>query len=54
VQEKRTGLGFYFLETALSNLQAERLEDARHFKLENTSPNKGVRVSFGLYLKGEG
>lgn len=43
-----TGLGFYFLEFALSRLGAYQYEDERHFKIENTSTPKGVEISFIL------
>jgi hypothetical protein len=43
-----TGLGFYFLEFALSKLGAYQYEDERHFKIENTNTPTGVEISFIL------
>ncbi len=47
-REGHTGLGFYFLEYALSQLGAHQYEDERHFRIDNTSAPRGVEVSFVL------
>lgn len=49
VAPNHSGLGFYFMESALSQLNALVYKDHKHFRIENTStPTKGVRISFAF------
>jgi hypothetical protein len=49
VEPNHSGLGFYFMESALSQLDALAYENNRHFKIENTeTPKQGVRISFAF------
>jgi signal transduction histidine kinase len=49
VEPHHSGLGFYFMESALSQLDALVYETNKHFKIENTEESsKGVRISFAF------
>jgi hypothetical protein len=48
VEAGHTGLGFYFFELLLAELNAVETDDGRHFHIEHTSSPKGVEVSFAF------
>ena len=49
IADGHSGLGLYFIESALSQLDALPYKNGKHFQIQNTSkPTKGVRVEFSF------